>query len=157
DDTSKVTRRIPAIRILAGTRHARCDRRTKRFARLSHQKSQSDELHCRILARFLPGAFLIIKRLEELEHFGIKLGLENIRALLGAIGEPQTWYPSILIAGTNGKGSVGAMLAKILQTHGFRTGHYTSPHLIDVRERIAVDGEPITPDAFETELTSVFE
>jgi dihydrofolate synthase / folylpolyglutamate synthase len=99
---------------------------------------------------------LISKRLEELEQFGIKLGLENIRALLAAIGDPQTWYPSILIAGTNGKGSVGAMLAKILQTQGFRTGHYSSPHLVDVRERIAVDGEPISQDAFEEELTTVF-
>lgn len=99
---------------------------------------------------------MISKRLEELEHFGIKLGLENIRVLLAAIGDPQTWYPSILIAGTNGKGSVGAMLAKILQTQGFRTGHYSSPHLADVRERISVDGELISPDAFEQELASVF-
>ena len=99
---------------------------------------------------------MISKRLEELEHFGIKLGLENISALLAAIGDPQTWYPSILIAGTNGKGSVGAMLAKILQTQGYRTGHYSSPHLTDVRERVSVDREPISPDAFEQELTSVF-
>ena len=73
----------------------------------------------------------------------MKLGLENIRALLEHLGDPQEKYPTIHIAGTNGKGSVAATLAAIYQSSGKRTGLYTSPHLVDFRERIRLDGEMI--------------
>lgn len=69
----------------------------------------------------------------------MRFGLKNVSDLLRRLGCPQNHYPSVLIAGTNGKGSTAAMLASILQQSGFKVGLYTSPHLIDVRERIAVN------------------
>jgi dihydrofolate synthase/folylpolyglutamate synthase len=86
--------------------------------------------------------------LGHLQHFGIKLGLENIAILLAALGEPHRSFPSAHVAGTNGKGSVSAMLDLILRNHGFRAGLYTSPHLVSVEERIRVNGERITPGEF---------
>ncbi len=77
-----------------------------------------------------------------------KSGLDNIRKLLEALGNPQRRYPSVLIAGTNGKGSVAAFLSSILASSGLHTGLYTSPHLISIEERIAIDGRRITPQAF---------
>ena len=81
--------------------------------------------------------------LARLERFGVKLGLDNIRALLSGLGEPQRAFPSIHVAGTNGKGSVCAMLAEILRRTGLRVGLYTSPHLVRVEERIRIDGRLI--------------
>lgn len=97
-----------------------------------------------------------VERLGSLEMFGVKLGLQNIRILVDSLGNPQDAFPSILIAGTNGKGSVGAMLAEILLQHGCRVGHYTSPHLTDVRERIRVDRDWISTTEFEDILVNVF-
>ncbi|MFQ6008195.1 MAG: bifunctional folylpolyglutamate synthase/dihydrofolate synthase [Candidatus Zixiibacteriota bacterium] len=77
------------------------------------------------------------------EFFGMKLGLRNITSFLESIGSPQTKYRTIHIAGTNGKGSVAAMLDSILRAEGYKTGLYTSPHLIDFRERIKVNGRKI--------------
>ncbi|HEY4101588.1 MAG TPA: Mur ligase family protein [Gemmatimonadales bacterium] len=77
----------------------------------------------------------------------IKFGLDTTRALLASIGEPQQFFPSIHIAGTNGKGSVSTLVAEALRAHGLRVGLYTSPHLISFRERITVDGVAITEDA----------
>ncbi|RYY59068.1 MAG: bifunctional folylpolyglutamate synthase/dihydrofolate synthase, partial [Chitinophagaceae bacterium] len=68
-------------------------------------------------------------------------GLDNIRALCAALGDPQTKFRTIHVAGTNGKGSVSHMLAAVLQQAGYRTGLYTSPHLYDFRERIRINGE----------------
>jgi len=90
--------------------------------------------------------------LGHLEHFGIKLGLENIATLCAALGNPQNRFLSIHVAGTNGKGSVSAMLAGIMKEHGFRTGLYTSPHLARVEERIRVDGAAIPPRLFRERL-----
>jgi dihydrofolate synthase/folylpolyglutamate synthase len=81
--------------------------------------------------------------LGRLEHFGIKLGLENIAALCLALGNPQNSFLAIHVAGTNGKGSVSAMLDAIMREHGLKTGLYTSPHLVRVEERIRVGGRPI--------------
>ncbi|MCX8160662.1 MAG: bifunctional folylpolyglutamate synthase/dihydrofolate synthase [Candidatus Saccharicenans sp.] len=78
--------------------------------------------------------------LEQAQLFGIRLGLENIQAVLEEFGNPHQNYPVIHVAGTNGKGSVCAMLERIFRLHGFRTGLYTSPHLVEVRERIQVGG-----------------
>jgi dihydrofolate synthase/folylpolyglutamate synthase len=72
-----------------------------------------------------------------------------MRALLRALGNPHRAYPSILVAGTNGKGSTSAMLASILKAAGRRVGHYTSPHLVDLRERWTIDGAPIEPALLE--------
>ncbi len=76
-----------------------------------------------------------------------KEDLHNTIALCEAIGNPQHQFRSVHIAGTNGKGSVSHMLAAILQTAGYKTGLYTSPHLKDFRERIKVNGEMISKDA----------
>src|ERR1700761_4792182 len=72
-----------------------------------------------------------------------KWSLEHIRTLLAALGNPHTAYRSVLIAGTNGKGSTAATLASILNAAGLRTGLYTSPHLLRVNERIRMSaGDP---------------
>lgn len=76
-----------------------------------------------------------------------KFGLERTRALLAELGEPHLSYPVLHIAGTNGKGSSVATAEALLRARGLRVGKYTSPHLVDFRERIAVNGEPISEDA----------
>jgi dihydrofolate synthase/folylpolyglutamate synthase len=90
-----------------------------------------------------------LERLFALEQFGIKLGLENIRAILAALGHPELAYRSIHIAGTNGKGSVAAMVERGLRAAGQKTGRYTSPHLDRIEERVAIDGRPIDRPTFE--------
>ena len=77
------------------------------------------------------------------ELAGMRPGLDRIEALLESVGNPERAMTLVQIAGTNGKGSVSAMLAAILQAAGRRVGLYTSPHLLDLRERIRVDGRPI--------------
>jgi dihydrofolate synthase/folylpolyglutamate synthase len=85
--------------------------------------------------------------LFSLHRFGIKLGLETITDLLDRLDNPQRRYATIHVAGTNGKGSSSAMLASILQSSGYRVGLYTSPHLIDFRERIRVQEVDISEEA----------
>ena len=80
------------------------------------------------------------------EHAGMRTGLERIETLLEALGNPERRCTLVQVAGTNGKGSVAAMLATILKADGRRVGLYTSPHLVSFRERIRVDGEAITED-----------
>lgn len=77
-----------------------------------------------------------------------KFSLDEIGTLLGALGDPHRRFRSLLIAGTNGKGSTAATLASILTVSGMRTGLYTSPHLVRANERIRIDGEEIADDAF---------
>jgi len=90
-----------------------------------------------------------VARLQALrggEHAGMRPGLERIEGLLDALGRPEQRYRLVQVGGTNGKGSVSAMLAAILKSAGHRVGLYTSPHLVSFRERIRVDGEPIPED-----------
>src|SRR3954449_13483606 len=77
----------------------------------------------------------------------IKFGLGTTRALLKSLGNPHEIMPSVHIGGTNGKGSVSTLVAAALREAGWRVGLYTSPHLVSFRERIRVDGVPITEDA----------
>ncbi len=77
---------------------------------------------------------------------GVKVGLERTEALLAALGRPHDRFPSFHVAGTNGKGSVCAILDAILRARGLRVGKYTSPHLVDFRERITVDAVPISEE-----------
>jgi dihydrofolate synthase/folylpolyglutamate synthase len=84
-----------------------------------------------------------LEYLLTLEKFGIKFGLSNIRTLAGALGHPHTQFKSILVAGTNGKGSVTAMTDCALRASGLKVGRYTSPHLIRLEERFAIDGLPV--------------
>lgn len=88
--------------------------------------------------------------LYGLQRHGIKLGLAPIRALLKRTGAPERAYPSLHIGGTNGKGSTAAMAAAMLQAAGYRVGLYTSPHLVDFRERIQVNGVAIAEDQVAT-------
>ena len=81
--------------------------------------------------------------LLSLEKFGIKFGLHNIQTLIGALDRPDRAFRSVLVAGTNGKGSVTAMVDRALRSAGLRVGRYTSPHLIHLEERFAVNGETI--------------
>jgi dihydrofolate synthase/folylpolyglutamate synthase len=95
------------------------------------------------MAHRLAGAYLAQRTL-----FGMKFGLETMRALVEEMGHPERAYPSVLIAGTNGKGSVAAYCDAVLRASGLRTGRYTSPHLVRVNERITVDGRAISDAAF---------
>jgi len=78
--------------------------------------------------------------------FRIRPSLDRITRVLDALGNPQEQWPSLHMAGTNGKGSVAAALESVLRASGYRTGLYTSPHLVDLRERVRVDGEPVVDD-----------
>jgi dihydrofolate synthase/folylpolyglutamate synthase len=77
-----------------------------------------------------------------------KFDLAHMRVLAAALGDPQTTFPSVLIAGTNGKGYTAATLASILTAAGYRTGLYTSPHLVRVNERVQIDGVQIPDEDF---------
>lgn len=98
-----------------------------------------------------------LSRLLALEHFGIKLGLDNIRALTAALGHPERTFASLHIAGTNGKGSVTAMVERALRDAGHRTGRYTSPHLDRIEERMAIDGSPVEAGLFTDVAARVLE
>jgi dihydrofolate synthase/folylpolyglutamate synthase len=83
--------------------------------------------------------------LDSLQGGGIRPGLERVKALLRAAGHPERAYRSVLVAGTNGKGSTSAALASILEQSSLRTGLYTSPHLVRLEERWRIDGLDIEP------------
>ena len=93
--------------------------------------------------------------LTSLGRFGIKLGLERTEALLHELGDPQDLFQGVLVAGTNGKGSVCAMVASVLQAAGYRVGLMPKPHLISYTERIQVDQRPIRQDDFAALLTEL--
>jgi len=90
--------------------------------------------------------------LESLHHRGIKPGLERMRA---AVDPSDLGFPVIQVAGTNGKGSVCHLLDSILREDGYTVGRYTSPHLQEVKERIAVNGRPISPAALDREAAAL--
>jgi dihydrofolate synthase / folylpolyglutamate synthase len=98
----------------------------------------------------------LLDKLYGLEFTGMKLGLENISLLLKSIGDPQEQYPTIHIAGTNGKGSVSSMIAAALQANGYKTGLYTSPHLVNFTERIKINGEEIPREYVAEFLESIW-
>ncbi len=95
----------------------------------------------------------VLSVLNESHNRRIKPGLSRIRTLLTAVGNPHHDFPAIHIAGTNGKGSVAAMLSAMLAAGGLKTGLYTSPHLEDYRERICLNSKPIPCD----QLMALFE
>ena len=82
-----------------------------------------------------------------LEQFGIKFGLDNISGIVAALGHPERAFRSVHVAGTNGKGSVTAMVDAALRAAGHRSARYTSPHLVDLAERFVIDGEPVARGA----------
>lgn len=83
-------------------------------------------------------------RLFDQNAFAIKLGLDNMRRALSLEGHPERCAPAIVVGGTNGKGSVASATAAILSAHGLRVGLYTSPHLVELRERFRIDGVPVS-------------
>ena len=91
--------------------------------------------------------------LDRFPRFEVKPGLTRVRQLLALLGQPQFAHPTIHVGGTNGKGSVVAMLDAVLRDAGFRVGRFTSPELIDFRDRIVVNGECIS----EVELAAAVE
>lgn len=95
--------------------------------------------------------------LFSLTHLGVKLGLENITQLLALRGNPHLRCPVVHVAGTNGKGSVLAFLDAIFRAAGYRTGRFTSPHLIDVSERFLLNGSPVDEDTLERTLLALRE
>ena len=93
--------------------------------------------------------------MDSTAKFGIKPGLERITKMMTYLGNPQDKLKFVHVAGTNGKGSTCTMLASILTGAGYRTGLFTSPYVIDFRERFMVDGEMISEDEFAELLTKV--
>ncbi|MFN2501947.1 MAG: folylpolyglutamate synthase/dihydrofolate synthase family protein [Pyrinomonadaceae bacterium] len=89
------------------------------------------------------------------EVSAMKLGLENIRALLSALGDPQNSYIKVQVAGTNGKGSVCAFLDAICREAGIKTGVLTSPHLVSITERVRIDGKDIIDEDFARYATRI--
>lgn len=96
-----------------------------------------------------------LKYLDWLAVFGIKEGLQRIKNLLNKLDNPQNCYDTIHVAGTNGKGSVCAMLAEILKTSGLKVGLFTSPHLESYCERISINGENISEEDFAAQIERV--
>src|SRR5262245_12071335 len=93
--------------------------------------------------------------LDGLQSRGIKLCLQNMTSLLDALDNPQDFFPAIVVAGTNGKGSVSAFAASMLARAGHRTALYTSPHLVRYEERIQVNGQPISAADFARDISFV--
>jgi dihydrofolate synthase / folylpolyglutamate synthase len=96
-----------------------------------------------------------LRLLLSLERLGMKFGLEGITGLLRALDDPHKTFPSIHVAGTNGKGSVASMLAAVFTAAGYKTGLYTSPHLVRFEERIRIDGRPISRKAVAAIVTKL--
>jgi dihydrofolate synthase/folylpolyglutamate synthase len=90
-----------------------------------------------------------------LEQFGIKFGLDNIAAIAARLGHPEREFATVHVAGTNGKGSVTAMVDAALRAAGHRTARYTSPHLIDLSERFVIDGRAVANDAMAAAIAHV--
>jgi dihydrofolate synthase / folylpolyglutamate synthase len=88
---------------------------------------------------------------------GVRFDLRAIRAILESLGHPERRYPTAVVAGTNGKGSTSVLLASILEAAGYRTGLYTSPHLIRPNERIRVGGEEISDEDFARDFTAAWD
>lgn len=100
---------------------------------------------------------LLIENLFSLRRFGMKPGLERINFILEKLNSPQNSLRVIHIAGTNGKGSVAAILASALKEAGYKVGLYTSPHIFSFNERIRINGIPITNEELEPKLKKIIE
>lgn len=99
---------------------------------------------------------LIDRLFQASSSLGVKNNLDNARALDQALCFPTSFYPTVHVAGSNGKGSVTTKIAKALELSGYRVGLYTSPHLFSFRERIAINGEPISEEAVIQGMEHIF-
>jgi dihydrofolate synthase/folylpolyglutamate synthase len=88
----------------------------------------------------------LLARLDQTRTLGVSLGLERVREALARVGQPQRSFVSVQVAGTNGKGSTGAMAESVLRAAGWRTGLFTSPHLCRFTERVLLDGREVDGD-----------
>ncbi|MHB8351170.1 MAG: bifunctional folylpolyglutamate synthase/dihydrofolate synthase [Thermoplasmata archaeon] len=96
-----------------------------------------------------------LAELSRRRRFGMRPGLDGIRAILAELGHPERAFPAVHVAGSKGKGSVATLVASILSHARGPTGLYTSPHLVSYRERIRIDGAEITPDEVVQGLAEV--
>ncbi len=96
-----------------------------------------------------------VAALQSRGRFGVNLGLHRIEAILGELDHPERRLRGVLIGGTNGKGSEVAMLQSVLNAAGLRVGSMPKPHLVSYRERIAIDGQPLTEERFAAAVTRV--
>ncbi len=96
-----------------------------------------------------------VEALTRRGRFGISLGLQRVERLMAEVGHPERGLRGALVGGTNGKGSVVAMVRAVLRAAGYRVGTMPKPHLVSYRERVAIDGEPISPDAFAAAVARV--
>src|SRR5438105_2811933 len=124
--------------------HARTVRKVINFApsKTSHPVSSYTKA-----MRFL-NSLSDYERLRIVRYTSQNFDLDRMRTLLRKLGNPQDKFKSVHVAGTKGKGSTCAMIASMLQAAGYKVGLYTSPHLVDIRERIQVNGEMISTEAF---------
>ena len=99
----------------------------------------------------------MFERLFALETFGIKLGLETMAALCEALGHPERQFVGLHIAGTNGKGSVAAMIHAALVAAGIKSARYTSPHLSELNERFVIGPAPVESEELEAVVGDVFD
>ena len=97
----------------------------------------------------------IVDRLNRISQFASSTGVERGRRVLRNCGNPEKGLKIIHVAGTNGKGSTCAYIAQILQHNGYKTGLFTSPHLVDIRERIRINGQMISKSDFEEAYNAV--
>ncbi|MBT3600205.1 MAG: bifunctional folylpolyglutamate synthase/dihydrofolate synthase, partial [Euryarchaeota archaeon] len=97
----------------------------------------------------------IRKWLEERKLIGVKLGLENCEIILQRLNNPHLNFPSIHVAGTNGKGSLCVQLSALARANNLNVGLFTSPHLITIEERIRINGSPIKSDDFDKFLNEI--
>lgn len=95
--------------------------------------------------------------IDEIPKFAPKTGLDNTRAYLKSLGNPEQKYKIAHIAGTNGKGSVAKMMALMLESAGYKTGLFISPHLVKMNERISINGEDISDEDFAKEYDLILE
>src|SRR6185312_14344178 len=129
--------------------------RTHRSHRASQKNARSTLSASELFRRGAVNYRDALSWLYGLQQFGIKLGLGNIRRLIEELHVNLGEARVIHVAGTNGKGSVCAMIDAIARAHGDRTGLYTSPHLVSFRERIRVNGEMISEDETAARLTRI--
>ena len=153
--TAVTARRATAKRD-ARAKHAGSERHTHYAGRKhNHSHHHAPEKHASSngvssyskAIRFL-ASLADFERLRIVRYNSTNFDLERMRTLLKRLGNPQDQFKSVHVAGTKGKGSTCAMIAAMLQACGYKVGLYTSPHLTDVRERIQVDGEPISRERF---------
>ena len=98
-----------------------------------------------------------LERLYRLIPLGKKLGLERMQAACAAFGNPQLAFPTVHVAGTNGKGTVTAFVSSIARANGLNVGVYTSPHLMRFAERINIGGQPISDERLVDLLSRVMD